>query len=215
MKNFDGIIFDIDGTLTATNELIFATFRHVAHKYLNRTVSDEEIIALFGPTEDVILKELMKDDYDAARKDYLDYYEEQHHSMADMYPGIKEILHFIKSKNVLLSIYTGKGRGSSEITLKKIGVYDLFDMVVTGDDIEGHKTSPEGVTVFLEKFGLNPDRVLMVGDAPADVFAAHNSGIKIASVLWDSYAKEKVLQMKSDYFFETVKDFRKFLEENL
>jgi pyrophosphatase PpaX len=215
LRIFDGIIFDIDGTLTATNELIFATFRHVTKKYLNKSVSDEEIISMFGPTEDVILKEWMEDNYEAARKDYLEYYEEQHHSMADAYPGIKEILLFIKSKNIALSIYTGKGRGSSEITLKKIGIYDLFDMVVTGDDIEGHKPSPEGVTMFLEKFGLNPDRVLMVGDAPADVLAAHNSGIKIASVLWDSYAKEKVLTMKSDYFFETVNEFKHFLDENL
>lgn len=215
MRNFDGIIFDIDGTLTATNELIFATFRHVTQKYLNRTVSDEEIIAMFGPTEDVILKEWMKDDFEVAKKDYLEFYETHHHLMADVYPGIKEILEFIKSKNVFLSIYTGKGRDSSEITLKKIGVYDLFDLVVTGDDIEGHKPSPEGVIKFLEKFSLNPGRVLMVGDAPADVLAAHNSGIKIASVLWDSYAKEKVLQMQSDYIFETVSEFKKFLEENI
>ncbi len=215
MRIFDGIIFDIDGTLTATNELIFATFRHVTKKYLNRSVSDEEIISMFGPTEDVILKEWMKDDFDEARKDYLAFYEEQHHLMADVYPGIKEILQLIKSKNVLLSIYTGKGRESSLITLKKIGVLDLFDMVVTGDDIEGHKPSPEGVKVFLDKFSLDPEKVLMVGDAPADVLAAHNSGIKIASVLWDSYAKEKVLQMKSDYFFETVNEFRLFLENVL
>ena len=215
MRIFDGIIFDIDGTLTATNELIFATFRHVTKKYLNRSVSDEEIISMFGPTEDVILKEWMKDDFDEARKDYLNFYEEQHHLMADVYPGIKEILQLIKSKNVLLSIYTGKGRESSLITLKKIGVLDLFDMVVTGDDIEGHKPSPEGVKVFLDKFSLDPEKVLMVGDAPADVLAAHNSGIKIASVLWDSYAKEKVLQMKSDYFFETVNEFRLFLENVL
>lgn len=215
MRIFDGIIFDIDGTLTATNELIFATFRHVTKKYLNRSVSDEEIISMFGPTEDVILKEWMQDDFEEARKDYLNFYEEQHHLMADVYPGIKDILQLIKSKEILLSIYTGKGRDSSLITLRKIGVYDLFDMVVTGDDIEGHKPSPEGVKVFLDKFSLNPERVLMVGDAPADVLAAHNSGIKIASVLWDSYAKEKVLQMKSDYFFETVDEFRLFLENVL
>ena len=215
MKNFDGFIFDIDGTLTATNELIFATFRHVTEKYLNKIVSDEEIISMFGPTEDVILKEWMKDDFEDARKDYLEFYEKHHHLMADVYPGIKEILEMIKSKNIPLSIYTGKGRSSSEITLKKIGVYDLFDLIVTGDDVEEYKPSPEGVLVFLEKFNLNPERVLMVGDAPADVLAAHGSGIKAASVLWDSYAREKVLSMGSDYFFDTVAEFKSFLKNNI
>ncbi|VAX15772.1 hypothetical protein MNBD_IGNAVI01-645, partial [hydrothermal vent metagenome] len=59
MKKFEGIIFDIDGTLTATNELIYATFNHVTKKYLNRTYTPKEITAFFGPTEDVIIKELM------------------------------------------------------------------------------------------------------------------------------------------------------------
>ena len=215
MKNFDGIIFDIDGTLTSTNELIFAAFKHVTEKYLNKKVTNEEIISLFGPTEDVILKEWMKDDYEDARKEYLAFYEAKHHVMADVYPGIREALLYIKSKNIPLSIYTGKGRGSTDITLKKIGVYDFFDMIVTGDDIEDHKPSPEGIDIFIERFKLKRERVLMVGDAPADVFAARNAGVKVASVVWDSYAKEKVLEMKGDFVFETVDELMKFLKLNL
>ncbi len=215
MKIFEGIIFDIDGTLTSTNELIFATFKHVTEKYLNKIVTNEEIISLFGPTEDVILKEWMKEDYEDARKDYLAFYEAKHHVMADVYPGIKEALLYIKSKNIPLSIYTGKGRGSTDITLKKIGVYDIFDLIVTGDDIEDHKPSPEGIDLFVQKFNLNRDKVLMIGDAPADVIAARNAGVKIASVVWDSYAKEKILEMNSDYLFETVDELMKFLKENL
>ena len=59
---FKGIIFDIDGTLTSTNQLIFDSFNHIAKKYLNRTFTDDEIISLFGPTEDAILKEWCGDD---------------------------------------------------------------------------------------------------------------------------------------------------------
>lgn len=215
MSNFDGIIFDIDGTLTSTNELIFATFRHVIEKHLNKTVTDQEIIDLFGPTEDVILKEWLKESYDEARGDYYRFYEAQHHLMADIYPGIKEALRFIKSKKIPLSIYTGKGRDSSVITLQKIGVYELFDMIVTGDDVAEHKPSPEGIDLFVEKFNLDREKVLMIGDAPADILAARSAGVKIASVVWDAYAREKVLEMKSDYVFETVDELMKFLKDNL
>ncbi|PKL81489.1 MAG: phosphatase [Ignavibacteriae bacterium HGW-Ignavibacteriae-3] len=215
MGNFEGIIFDIDGTLTSTNELIFATFRHVTEKYLGKEVTDEEIISLFGPTEDVILKEFMNDKYADARKDYMDFYEAKHHIMADVYPGIIDVVKFIKSKKIPLSIYTGKGRDSSIITLTKIGIIDLFDMIVTGDDVEVHKPSPEGINVFVQKFNLNRDKVLMIGDAPADVIAARGAGVKIASVVWDSYAKQRVLDMKSDYVFETVDELMFFLESEL
>ena len=215
MNNFHGIIFDIDGTLTSTNELIFATFRHVIEKHLNKKVSDQEIIDLFGPTEDVILKEWLKENYEEARKDYYRFYEAQHHLMADVYPGIIEALKFIKSKNIPLSIYTGKGRDSSVITLQKIGAYDFFDMIVTGDDVADHKPSPEGIDQFVEKFRLDREKVLMIGDAPADVLAARNAGVKIASVVWDAYAKEQVMAMNSDYIFEKVEELMKFLKENL
>src|SRR4030067_288173 len=102
---FKGIIFDIDGTLTSTNELIFKSFNHIADKYLNRTFSNEEIIAMFGPTEDVILEKWCGDNFESARKDYYEFYR-SHHYMAELYPGIKELLDNLKRKNILLSIFT-------------------------------------------------------------------------------------------------------------
>ena len=68
MNQFKGIIFDIDGTLTSTNDLIFASFNYITKKYLGKTFSNEEIVKWFGPTEDVILKEFCGDNYEKARE---------------------------------------------------------------------------------------------------------------------------------------------------
>ena len=213
MNKFDGIIFDIDGTITATNELIFATFNHITEKYLKKSFSPKEITALFGPTEKVIIKEIMNKNYDEAMEDYHNFYRSNHKEMAKAFDGILEIIRELKKRDVLLSIYTGKGRLSSEITLEEIGIINEFDMIVTGDDIDGHKPSPEGVDLFVNKFNLNRERVLLIGDAPPDVKAAKATGIKIASVLWDSYAKEEVLKMGSDFYFDTVEELSTFLLE--
>jgi len=211
LNKFDGIIFDIDGTILQSNQLIFATFNYVTEKYLGKTTTPEEIIALFGPTEKVIINQLFEDNYENVMTDYYQFYRDNHNEMAKVFDGITELIDELKSRDILLSIYTGKGKGSTEITLNKLGIRDKFDMVVTGDDIEGHKPSPEGVDVFINKYNLNRDRVLMIGDAPPDVNAAKSTGIKVASVLWDSYAKEEVLQMESDYYFNTVEELSKFL----
>ena len=96
---FEGYIFDIDGTLTSTNNLIFATFNFVAKKYLGKLYTNEEIIALFGPTEDEILKDWMGIYYNQARKDYYNFYETNHNSMAAIYPGMDEIVFNIKNAN--------------------------------------------------------------------------------------------------------------------
>jgi HAD superfamily hydrolase (TIGR01549 family) len=209
-KLFVGFIFDIDGTLTSTNQLIFDSFNFIAKKYLGRSFSDDEIISLFGPTEDVILKEWCGDKYEEARKDYYKYYSD-HHGIAGLYEGIKELLHHIRSKGYPIGIFTGKGREASIITLSKLGVDHYFDLIVTGDDVENHKPSPEGILKFVHHFKLNPERVLMIGDSVSDVIASKEAGIKIASVLWDSYGSEEVKALGSDYYFHTVEELKGFL----
>ncbi|MGE5352508.1 MAG: HAD family hydrolase [Acidobacteriota bacterium] len=215
MKNFDGILFDIDGTLTSTNELIFASFNHVAKKYLNKSYTPEELIALFGPPEDEILKELTGEKYHEAHYDYFDFYNKKHSELADIYPGIKDILEDIKGTKIPLGIFTGKGRKASTITLKALEIYDYFEMIVTGDDVKKHKPNPEGILNFVEKYKLDKSRVLLVGDAPADIKAARGAGVKIASVVWDSYAKAIVMESNSDYVFHTVEELHKFIRKNI
>jgi HAD superfamily hydrolase (TIGR01509 family) len=214
MTKFKGIIFDVDGTLTSTNELIFASFNFITKKYLNKTVTPDEIIAMFGPTEDVILKEWCGEDYPAARIEYYNFYKDNH-NMAGLYPGIKDVLEIIKNKKIPLSIYTGKGRDSAVITLKHLDIFDYFDMIVTGDDVVNHKPSPEGITKFVDEFKLPNENVLMIGDAVSDIIAARAAGVKVASVLWDSYSKSEVLKHKSDYVFHSVQELREMIERNI
>jgi HAD superfamily hydrolase (TIGR01509 family) len=209
-SRFKGIIFDVDGTLTFTNQLIFDSFNHITKKYLGRSYSDDEIIALFGPTEDVILKEMCKEEYESARKDYYTYYKDNH-DIAHLYDGIKELIIDIDKTGILLSIFTGKGRTSALITLDKLGLTDYFDMIVSGDDVENHKPSPEGIIMFLSKHNLDPKEVLMIGDAPSDIIAANECGVEIASVVWDSYAEDEVRKLNSNNLFHSVDELRNFI----
>lgn len=214
MSVFEGIIFDIDGTLTSTNDLIFESFRYVAKKYFRKSPTDKEIASLFGPPEDVILKDWSGSMYDTVRRDYYDFYVKNHH-MAALYPGIKYILDLIKAKNIPLSIYTGKGRTAAGITLRELDIEKYFDLVVTGDDVKEHKPSAEGILMFISKFNLPPEKVLMIGDSVSDIKAARGAGVKIASVVWDSLSKEKVLKLDSDYVFHAVDELKEFIKGSI
>ena len=209
-SRYKGIIFDVDGTLTFTNQLIFDSFNHITKKYLDKSFSDEEVIALFGPTEDVILKEICNDEYESARKDYYKYYKDNH-SIAQLYDGIKSLIVEIKNADVLLSIFTGKGRTSALITLDEFELTNYFDLIVSGDDVENHKPSPEGINKFLQMYDLNPKDVLMIGDAPSDIIAANESGVEIASVVWDSYAEEEVRKLNPKNIFHSVAELRDYI----
>ena len=211
---FKGILFDIDGTLASTNELIFSSFNYITKKYMNKTLTNEEVIALFGPTEDQILQEWFPDKYEEVKKDYYEFYR-KNHTNAKIYPGLKGLLDFLKSKNIILGIYTGKGRTAAVITLEEIKAKNYFEMIITGNDLVKRKSSGEGLLLFMEKFHLSNDEILMIGDSPADVKAARAVNVKIASVLWDSYSKDLVLTLGSDYYFHSVDELRKFILENI
>lgn len=215
MQNFSTFIFDVDGTIAHTNKLIFESFRHVAKKYLNKDVSDEEIISLFGPTEDVILKEWMKGNYETARDDYFEFYSSQHNILVKTFEGLEEILKLLQTHNKNLAVFTGKGKDSARITLGKLGLDKYFQLVVSGDDVVNHKPSHEGLEKIINYFNISCDEALMIGDSPHDIEAARDANIKVASVVWDSYAKDKVISMKPDYLFENVPELKSFVENIL
>jgi HAD superfamily hydrolase (TIGR01549 family) len=203
-------MFDVDGTLSSTNELIFASFNHVAEKYLNKKLSDKEVIALFGPPEDEIIEQLFPDEYTEVKSDYYKYYRENHGDVK-LYDGLFPLLQRLRNDGVVLGIFTGKGRIAAEITLRALHIFKFFSLIVSGDDVEQHKPSGEGIRMFLDKFRLVPDDVLMVGDAPPDIYAAREAGVHIASVIWDSYAKKEVMVLNPDYLFNTGVELETFL----
>jgi pyrophosphatase PpaX len=203
----------MDGTLAQTNQLIYDSFNYIAQKYAGRTYTIPEITAMFGPPEEGALLAIVKrEDLDDVMTDYLAFYRTHHNRLARLYPGIEEVLRYISARGKMLAVFTGKGTRAATITLQEFCIDRYFDFIVTGNDVVNHKPSSEGLRKIMDHFGLRADEVLMVGDAVSDVKAAHEAGVKIAAVLWDSYAKEKVLQMETDFTFHDVGEFHGWLK---
>jgi pyrophosphatase PpaX len=206
-SRFSCVIFDVDGTLTRTNELIFASFNHVAEKYLGRRFAPEEIIALFGPPEEgAVVKVFGPETVDEVMEELLRFYASRHRELASLHAGIEEILSFLKGRGIPLAVFTGKGRKTTSITLDVLQVSGYFDMIVSGNDVRCHKPHPEGILRVLERFGATPASALMVGDSLSDIQAARAAGVPIASVLWDCYHPEAVRKANGDLIFERVED---------
>lgn len=202
----------MDGTLTQTNQLIYDSFNYIAEKYKGIRFTEIEITAMFGPPEEGALMQIVGDaQLNEAMEEYLKFYRQNHAQLARLYPGIVEILEYVKRRGRSLALFTGKGIHTTSITLEEFNIRPYFDLIVTGNDVVNHKPSAEGIRKILEYFDLNADEVLMVGDSVADVKASHEAGVEIASVLWDSYGKENVLQMRSDYVFHNVEEFHSWL----
>ena len=202
----------MDGTLTQTNRLIYDSFNYIAQKYAGKTYSIPEINAMFGPPEEEALLSIVRpEQIDTVMNDYLSFYQTHHNQLAQLYPGMENILSSIKDGGRLLALFTGKGTRAAAITLQEFRIDTYFDYVVTGNDVVKRKPSAEGLFKIMDHFALQPDEVIMIGDAVSDVKAAHEAGVTIAAVVWDSYAKEKVLQMKTDFVFYNTKELQEWL----
>lgn len=202
---FSCVIFDIDGTLTNTNELIFASFNHITQRHLGKTFAPREIIGFFGPPEEGAIERLLgSDQVPAAMDELCMFYKSMHGKMAHLHPGIVDVLTHLRERGIKLAVFTGKGLRTASITLDEFNLTSFFDVVISGNDVENHKPDPEGIQKVISKFSLVPGEVLMVGDSVSDVLASRGAGVKVAAVLWDSYDKDRVLEAKADFVFYHV-----------
>lgn len=202
----------MDGTISRTHLLIYESFNYIADKYVGRTYTPDELIAMFGPPEESALERIVGAvRRDAAMAEYLQFYESRHNELASSQDGIEEVLKFLCSRQKHLAIFTGKGTHTTRITLEKLGLAKYFDLVVTGNDVVRHKPSGEGILRIVNALGTQPGKTLMVGDTDSDIKAARDAGVKVATVLWDSYARDRMLHLKSDLSFATVEEFAIYL----
>lgn len=206
----------MDGTLTQTNELIFASFNHIAQKHLGKKLAPQEIIALFGPPEEGGLHKLVGESLAKQAMDELcEFYARHHESMASLHTGIEQLLQLLKHHRVPMAVFTGKGRRTAAITLDALNLSSYFGLIVSGSDVVRHKPAPDGIRKIMEAFSVSSEQVLMVGDGISDVRASRAAGVKMAAVLWDSYDRERVLAEKTDFVFYTVEELHDWFKARL
>lgn len=214
-RRIKAIIFDLDGTLGNTIPLCVEAFRIAIEPLIGRTISDEEIIATFGPSEEGTIKALIPDKYDQGISDYLYNYEELHKKWPKPFDGIISLLNDLKRRNIKIAMVTGKGKRSTNITLQKFGITHLFEKIETGHI--GGARKPEGIKAVLDYFHeLNKDEIVYVGDAPNDIIACNQVGISVIAAAWAETAEpERLSELKPDEIFYSIDDFTNWINSNV
>ncbi|MES2486624.1 MAG: HAD hydrolase-like protein [Bacteroidota bacterium] len=211
MKKIKAVIFDLDGTLANTLPMCIKAFRAAVEPLINRNVSDEEIIATFGPSEEGTIQALAPDFYDEGVAKYLHHYNEFHDMCPDVFDGIKLLLKTLQNKHIRIAMVTGKGKLSADISLDKFGITDYFEWIETG--MPSGPRKPEGIQQILEKWpDLKHDELIYVGDAPSDITACRQVGIPIVAAAWAETAEPQLLEpLQPDQLFYTVPAFADWL----
>jgi phosphoglycolate phosphatase-like HAD superfamily hydrolase len=205
------VIFDLDGTIADTLPLCIEAFIRAIEPLVGHAITEAEIVATFGASEEGIIRRFAPDRYDEGLAGYVDWYRRLHGICPRPFEGIPELLRFLRDRGSFVGLVTGKGEPTTAITLEEFALTKYFDCVKTG--------SPSGIVKdlriaeILAEFHLTKESCLYVGDTIADIASCRKAGIRIAAAAWAKTADIAALRAHHpDYVFESIADLRAFLQ---
>lgn len=209
------VIFDFDGTLIDTNDVILASWQHTYRHYLGHEVSREYITKTFGePLMKTMAREFPDVPATESAEVYRAYQREIAADMVKLFPGVVEMLQAVKDRGYKMGIVTSRTKESTMGYLEMFNIGHFFDGLVSCDDTVIHKPNPEPLFMGLEKLGAKADEAIMVGDSIFDIKCANNAGVKSVLVDWRIASdNENLSQCQIDYRLTAPMDLIKVLEE--
>jgi len=207
-----GIIFDFDGTLANTNDLILRTFKETFEKLIGE-VSEETLLACIGPTLEASGVKYYPEDPERFSETYRQLNLAYHDEMIELFPGVREMLDLLQKTDLKLAIVTSKRSDVLASGLKVLDMEQYFEVLVAQDHVKNHKPDPEAIHLALSKLELTAEECLMVGDNYHDILAGHHAGMKSVAVGWALKGVDYLKTFKPDYIMEEADDIFEIIGE--
>ena len=185
-EGFDAVIFDCDGTLVHSMPAHFEAWCEALALHGAGGIFKEDVFYAMGgrPTKDIVVE--INDEYGlkldpetvafAKREAFL-----KKLGSLELIDEVAEFAESLRGK-VPMAIATGGTRLVIEKTLQAVGVSDLFEEVVTADDVKIGKPAPDIFLKAAQLLGVKPEKCLVLEDAPAGVMAAQLAGMSVISI---------------------------------
>lgn len=183
-QHVHAVLFDLDGTLIDTNELIIQTFQTVLDERFPGKYSRETILPFLGPPLYETFQQVDPTQVDDLIDAYRKWNMENHDAMVQAFPGVVETLENLHARGIKLAIVSTKRNEMIERALNLMNVRQYFTAVIGLDDVRNAKPDPEPVQLALSKLEVKPEHALMVGDNFHDIVAARAAGVDSVAVAW-------------------------------
>lgn len=210
----EAILFDFDGTLINTNDLIFTSYRYAFKTVQNREISMEEMIGMYGrPLAQTL--EAYGDDKDELTRVYREFNSKMHDELIKKFDGAAEGVKKLKELGMKMAIVTSKRIDMLKKGIEFLGLSDCFDALITPDDTTKHKPEPEPVLKACEKLEVDPKNAIMVGDSVFDIKSGIAAGCRTCAVTYTLTEHKVLLDLGIDYFVNSILEFADIIEKEL
>ncbi len=185
MKEYQAYLFDWDGTLATTLDTWLKIIKQNYKKY-GLFPDDATITADFGDWRAAEKRGLAPEKVDAFVEDLRKLAHNTIQS-APLYPHAKETIAKLRASGKKTALVTSSTRETIDAVLEHHDLVDLFDIVVTGSEVENHKPHPESLAFAMKELGVSKPDSVMIGDSDKDLLAASNAGIDSILFFPDSH----------------------------
>jgi HAD superfamily hydrolase (TIGR01549 family) len=213
------VVFDFDGVLVDSNEAWADIFSKASRSAgVKREFTYDDIRPHYGkPYMEVFKRAHPRFRHDSGMMEamYSNFIKlatkDDFHNSFKTIGGLKSTLGKLK-KRFKLAVGSGNSRRLLDRFLKRLGLYKYFDMVVSGDEVENGKPSPDLLLKIIDHFGIRPQEAVYVGDSEADITAAKRAKMRSIAVLTGALDREHAIMMKPDFVIEDAAKLGEVLE---
>ncbi len=214
MSRYRTVLFDLDGTLINSVDLIVDSYQHTFRVHGVPILSREEILVGLGTPLRVVFGNMTGDDDQVTEwiATYREYNLSHHDAQVTAYPGAVAMVHTIRASGFRMGLVTSKNRAGAQRGLSLVGLGDTMEIIIGADDVVQPKPHPEPVERALAGLGMPADTALFVGDSQHDIHSGRGAGAWTAGVTWGPFDRAHLELAAPDYYCETPADLLKILD---
>ena len=200
------VLFDLDGTLIDSVELILNSARYAFEKLQRPYPSDAEWLTGLGMPLSTIFRRYVSDEPGVQQiiAAYREYQMAHHDRLVREYDGTVATLRALRGLGHPIGVVTSKSDAMAYRGLALVGAACLVDTVVGIQSSARHKPNPEPVEIALERLGCQAEGSVFVGDSVHDMEAGRAAGVATVGALWGPFNRADLEPSKPTYFLERV-----------
>jgi pyrophosphatase PpaX len=201
-------LFDLDGTLIDSIELILRSYRHTLRVHRGHEPPDEVWMTGLGTPLWVQFRHFSDDpaEIEAMVATYRAYNLAHHDELVRPYEGVVDAVRALKRRGKTLGLVTSKTRSGAVRGLELVALADAFDAIVGSDEVTQPKPHPEPVLTALQRLGAAAGDAVFIGDSRHDIECGRAAGVKTAAVLWGPFDRAHLEDLRPDYWLERPED---------
>lgn len=208
---WQGVLFDLDGTLVDTIPLILASFEHTLQSVLGSGRPESEVRPWIGRLLGEVFAAEYPDRASELEETYIRWNRANAAAMIRRYPGVDDLLTDLLSAHLRMGVVTSKRRETAAEAMELTGLTGRIEVLAASEDTTAHKPEPAPLLHGAARLSVAPPRCVYVGDAVVDVIAAQAAGMDSIAVTWGAGERASLERAEPDHLVDTPYDLRDLL----